>query len=124
MVKVLVCGSRYFNDWPTVFDTLDAVDEQIAPITHIISGGARGADACGKRYALANDLGYTEYPADWETHKKAAGPIRNKQMLVEGKPDIVVAFDTRGPGTEDMIKQSYKVDDLEVITVEVPEDEQ
>jgi len=118
MVKVLVCGSRYFEDWFTVIDVLDAVDEQIGEITHIISGGAKGADSLGKRYAKVNKIPFTEYPADWETHGRAAGPIRNKQMLVEGKPDVVVAFDNSGPGTKDMIRQSYEVDGLEVLVVE------
>jgi hypothetical protein len=123
MVKVLVCGSRYFEDWFTVIDVLDVVDEQIGEITHIISGGAKGADYLGKRYATVKEIPFTEYPADWETHGRAAGPIRNKQMLVEGKPDVVVAFDDSGAGTRDMIRQSYKVDGLEVLVVGKTEDE-
>lgn len=47
------------------------------------------------------------FPADWETHGRAAGHIRNRQMLVEGKPDIVVAF-AGGRGTQNMINQARK----------------
>ena len=38
----------------------------------------------------------------------AAGPIRNKQMLVEGKPNLVIAFVWKelGPGTSNMLKQA------------------
>ena len=44
------------------------------------------------------------YPADWDRHGKSAGPIRNRQMLAEGHPDLVVAFpDTVSRGTWDMI---------------------
>lgn len=32
------------------------------------------------------------FPAKWNEHGKAAGPIRNQQMLTEGKPDVVFAF--------------------------------
>lgn len=53
-----------------------------------------------------------EFPADWETHAKAAGPIRNRRMLEEGKPELVLAFKngfdhtlSRG-GTENMVKQA------------------
>jgi len=52
------------------------------------------------------------YPADWKRYGYKAGPIRNKQMLVEGKPDVVLAFprgslsETRG--TKDMVKQARK----------------
>jgi hypothetical protein len=53
-----------------------------------------------------------EFPADWETHAKAAGPIRNRRMLEEGKPELVLAFKngidhtlSRG-GTENTVKQA------------------
>jgi len=38
-------------------------------------------------------------------HGRAAGPVRNAQMLAEGKPDFVVAF-PGGRGTADMCKQA------------------
>jgi hypothetical protein len=44
------------------------------------------------------------YRADWAKHGRAAGPIRNKQMLEEGKPDLVVAF-PGGQGTANMMSQ-------------------
>jgi hypothetical protein len=47
------------------------------------------------------------FPADWGTFGKRAGPIRNKQMLEEGKPDLVIAFwDGNSPGTKNMIDQA------------------
>jgi UDP-N-acetylmuramoylalanine-D-glutamate ligase len=55
------------------------------------------------------------YEADWDTHGKAAGPIRNKRMLDEGKPDLVVAF-PGGRGTANMISQARKAG-VEVIEV-------
>lgn len=45
------------------------------------------------------------FPADWENYRRAAGPIRNRQMLVEATPDLVVAF-PGGPGTANMIRQA------------------
>lgn len=32
------------------------------------------------------------YPANWEKYGPAAGKIRNKQMLHQGKPELVIAF--------------------------------
>jgi hypothetical protein len=46
-----------------------------------------------------------EYKAKWDKYGKSAGPIRNKKMLDEGKPDLVFAF-PGGPGTNNMIKQA------------------
>jgi hypothetical protein len=47
-----------------------------------------------------------EFPADWDLHGKAAGPIRNRQMLL-AKPEIVIAFHDdldSSKGTKDMVK--------------------
>lgn len=106
-MRVLVCGSRHFEDYLKLCNEMDGLglDEQ-QPIT-IISGEARGADTLAKRYAEECGWDYEGYPADWNTHGKRAGPIRNRQMLVEGKPDLVVAFlakDSRG--TQNMINQA------------------
>lgn len=48
---------------------------------------------------------YVGYPAEWEAHGKAAGPIRNAHMLSDFKPDLVVAF-PGGRGTADMVKKA------------------
>ena len=51
------------------------------------------------------------YPADWETYRLAAGPIRNKLMLDQGKPELVLAFHhdlSRSSGTAHMVKISIK----------------
>lgn len=45
------------------------------------------------------------YEADWDAHKKAAGPIRNKKMLTESQPHVIIAF-KGGNGTAHMIKIS------------------
>jgi hypothetical protein len=47
------------------------------------------------------------FPADWEKYGKAAGPIRNQQILVEGKPDLVVAFQG-GRGTANMVSRAQQ----------------
>lgn len=71
----------------------------------IITGMARGADIAGYDWAVANRAQIAEFPADWGRYGAAAGPIRNKQMLDEGVPDLVVAF-PGGKGTENMKKQA------------------
>lgn len=103
-MRVLVCGSRHFQDYPLLIKTLSKY-----PIDVLISGGARGADFLGERYAGDNGIPVEVYPADWEKHGKAAGPIRNLQMLKEGKPDLVIAFlakDSRG--TKNMVEIAQK----------------
>jgi hypothetical protein len=80
-----------------------------------VTGGANGADHSAEDWAIDNGIVRRVFPADWDKHKRAAGPIRNKQMLVEGKPDLVLAF-PGGKGTRNMVAQarSAGVDVIEV----------
>lgn len=103
-MKVLICGSRHWRD-------IHAIRRRIIklpPTTTIIHGGARGADRLGGW--LAEDLGFTvhEMKADWQTHGKRAGFLRNLAMLDE-KPDLVIAFQINGSaGTQHTIDQARK----------------
>ncbi len=103
-MRVLVCGSRHFEDKELMADVLKQY-----PITEIIEGEARGADRLSRDWAVENGIPVERFPADWELYGKRAGPIRNSRMLKEGKPEMVVAF--RGPesrGTQNMIDQAMK----------------
>ena len=74
-------------------------------IATVIHGGARGADTVAARWAEAHSLEVVKFPADWQRHGRAAGGIRNQQMLDEGHPDAVVAF-PGGVGTADMVRRA------------------
>lgn len=73
----------------------------------IINGSAKGVDSASSDWAIVNYAQLEEYPADWKTYGKGAGPIRNQQMLDEGKPDLVVAFPGES-GTADMVRRAKK----------------
>jgi hypothetical protein len=103
--RILVCGGREYNDWGRVRKTLDAALEgarAAGKVVVIIHGNARGADLLADQYAREKSLGVIPFPADWDTHGKRAGFIRNKQMLDEGKPHAVIAF-PGGIGTRMMV---------------------
>ncbi len=50
-------------------------------VTEIVSGGARGVDRCGEKWAKNVGLPVKVFPADWDNWGKPAGPIRNQQMV-------------------------------------------
>ena len=111
--KLLVCGGRHFALYPETSILLNKLSSDIS-ISTIIEGGANGADALAARWVYhRNQLGngymiaHIQYPADWDKFGKAAGHIRNAQMLSEGKPDIVLAL-PGGTGTQNMIDRSLK----------------
>ncbi|MCL6592088.1 MAG: DUF2493 domain-containing protein [Firmicutes bacterium] len=101
---VLVCGSRDYTDYGKVYDCLKSID-----VSQVLAGGCRGADTLAVAAAKACGYPFREFPADWRKFGKAAGPIRNQQMLDEGKPDLVVAFHEdleNSKGTKDMIRRA------------------
>lgn len=105
MNRILVCGGRYYKDQDTVNKTLfdiTGLRDQYNFGT-IIHGNARGADSLGASWGYRMGWKVEAYPADWKQYGKKAGYLRNKQMLDEGKPDLVVAF-PGGKGTAMMIK--------------------
>jgi hypothetical protein len=86
-------------------------DEYPSNFIAIIEGNARGADTMAGVYATTWGLGLEVYPANWKKYNKAAGPIRNQQMLDEGKPDLVLAFHDnidKSKGTKDMVARAEK----------------
>lgn len=106
-MRILVCGGRDYEDYDTLKTVLSSLQVTKGHFTAIIHGDAKGADKLAGRYAEMHNIPVARFPADWERHGKKAGPLRNKQMLAVGKPDLVVAF-AGGKGTADMIHQSKK----------------
>lgn len=121
-MKVLVCGHRNCRDRDLVWRTLDAIHAE-TPIAQVIHGAASGADLMGGWWARDRGVEIRKFPARWNdieapgavirrgphgVYNANAGPTRNTKMLVEGKPDMVVAFVDRAraggtPGTNDML---------------------
>ena len=100
--RVLVCGGRRFSNQRLLNDFLTELDTA-SPIGTIIHGAARGADSLAGQWAKQNGKQMDVYPADWKSHGRAAGYIRNREMLDKGKPTLVVAF-PGGPGTANMVR--------------------
>ncbi len=54
-------------------------------------------------------LSVQAYPAQWHQYGRAAGPLRNQEMLTDAKPDLVLAFHrnlARSRGTADMVRRA------------------
>lgn len=105
-MRILVCGGRDYNDFGAVNYVLATIHARRG-ISCIIEGGATGADALARKWALMAGVPCETYEANWEKYGKRAGPMRNARMLHEGNPTGVVAF-PGGKGTADMIAQAEK----------------
>lgn len=104
MLKVIIAGCRDFSDYALLCSFADQVLAGAEDI-EIVSGGARGADALGERYARERGYALKVFPADWDKYGRAAGPIRNGQMA--DYADALIAFwDGKSVGTRNMIRQA------------------
>ena len=100
-MKVLVCGGRKYSDWQRVCELLDKLHAEHV-ITHVLHGGAAGADDLAGRWAYERGAQEVICPANWNRFGLTAGPVRNAAML-ELRPDLVVAF-PGGAGTNSTIQ--------------------
>ena len=103
---LLVCGSRTYSNRRV----MEQVITKIWP-EKIIHGGCRGADELAHCIADTLDIYVQVFEADWTQYGKSAGPIRNRRMLKQGRPDLVLAFfdGKRTRGTMNMVKLAKEV---------------
>lgn len=122
MATILVCGDRRWKCESTICTSLKEIwneGEQTqfertakqGGYKRLIHGDCYGADKMAGR--LGKEIGFEveAYPADWDTYGRAAGPIRNRQMITEEQVDLIVAFHddiAHSKGTRDMISAGLK----------------
>lgn len=109
-MRMLVCGGRNYWNRTQLFNVLDQIHADGARVSVVIEGEATGADQLSALWASKRSIPIAPYPispAEWDQYGLGAGPIRNRRMLIEGKPDCVVAFPGRN-GTRDMVEQTKR----------------
>lgn len=103
-MKLAVVGSRTFCDYAWLEQCLLGAF-RVSEIEAVISGGARGADALAARFAECHGIPLIVLRADWDSHGRKAGPIRNTAIVAQA--DAVAAFwDGRSSGTQDTIAKA------------------
>ena len=103
-MKTIIAGSRTCHSYQVV---KAAVDQCGFEITEILSGNARGVDHLGEMIGYHRGIPVKRFPADWKTHGKAAGAIRNLQMSEEADA-LIAVWDGKSRGTKHMIDTAYK----------------
>ena len=101
-MKLVIFGSREIEDMRTLENALEACG-MASQVTEIVSGGARGVDRLGERYARQRGLPCTVFPAQWGKYGKSAGPIRNAEMAEYADYGVAV-WDGVSRGTAKMIR--------------------
>lgn len=110
MMKLIVAGSRGIEDYAWVEQELDEyflnANQDLTDI-EIVSGNAHGPDQLGEQYAKENDIKLKVFPADWDTHGKSAGYIRNGEMA-EYATHLIAFWDGKSRGTKHMIETAQR----------------
>lgn len=109
--RICIAGSRGFA-------YLDLVDEVVwgLPIDAILChGGALGVDQRAAQAATRRGLTVEEFRPNWAQHGRAAGPIRNREMI-ETCDALIAFWDGESRGTADAIRLALALDkELEVV---------
>lgn len=102
--RVVIAGCRDFTNYKIAKEYIDFCLSNIRQENEIIivSGGARGADTLGEKYAKQNGFEIERYLADWDTYGKSAGARRNKKMA-EVCDYVICFWDGKSKGTKIMI---------------------
>ena len=121
-MKLAVVGSRTFGQRDVLFERVAAY-VATHPVTSLVTGGARGADALAEEVARELSLPCTIVRAEWRTHGRAAGPLRNAKIAKLA--DAVLAFVDKplaeSSGTHDTVRRFRKLGKpVEVVEVARP----
>lgn len=123
MKTILVCGTREAGEeWASTVRAwmmyVSCIAWQSDNMIRFVHGAARGIDSICDTEARRLFLQVDGYPADWNKHGNTAGPIRNRAMFADAKPDLVLAFGpiikSRGrdgvklTGTGDMVSVAHE----------------
>lgn len=118
-IRIIIAGSRSFDNYDKLCKEVDEfISMQMffaglgaykSKEVEIVSGGARGADKLGERYAKEHNLRLKIFPADWDKYGKRAGYIRNTEMA-EYANCLIAFYDGKSKGTAHMIDLAPKYD--------------
>ena|SRR5271156_3821389 len=103
MARICVTGGRHFDETAYIFAVLDAHHVEV-----LIHGDCpTGLDHWADEWAKARQIPVRKFPADWDKFGRAAGPIRNQQMVDSGEMDYLLMF-PGGRRTYDMYDKAQK----------------
>lgn len=108
MMKLLIAGSR---DYPVMGNFLSKMADLVTMYgmpSEVVSGNCHtGADKFGEAWAATYNTPVKMFPADWQKHGKAAGPIRNQEMA-KYCDRAIIFWDGQSRGSKNMIEELQK----------------
>ena len=102
--KIAIVGSRDFAELDKVRDYVNSLPLDCI----IVSGGARGVDRVAEQTASVRGMQTIIFKPDWEKHGKAAGFIRNHD-IIQAADSVVAFWDGTSKGTKNSIDLATKL---------------
>jgi len=110
-MRVIVAGLRdiapgeEFTDYELV---CRVIQESGFRITELVSGGARGVDRLGERWAAERGIPVRQFIPEWDSYQgKSAGVIRNGLMAAHAEA-LIAIWDEKSRGTRDMLERALR----------------
>lgn len=116
-ITAAVTGGRDFDGRAILFGVLDAI-HQVRGIELLLHGDQRGADTLADLWADVRGVPRLPYPPNWDSWGRAAGPIRNREMLSIPGINVLVAF----PGNRGTQNAVQIADELGIPTLTISEE--
>ena len=113
MCRILVSGDRNWKNVERIVEVFNSISETYKDSPHyLMHGDCQGLDKLAAQEAKKKGWQVLARPANWTLHGKAAGPIRNKEMLIEHQPDLLICFHdniSQSKGTKHMLTEGKKM---------------
>ncbi len=110
-MKTAIVGSRSLKDPALLEEALKGLH-----ISKIITGGAEGIDTLAEAWAKQHSIPVQIIKPDWMKHGKAAGVLRNQQ-IIEAAELVIAIWDGKSSGTADSIRRAKALNRLLKIIV-------
>lgn len=107
-MKLAIVGGRTFNNYDLMCQALEEYCEDMGMPILVVSGGAKGADTLGERWAKENGIKTLILKPDWSTGSKA-GLNRNTD-IVNASTHVIAFVMPESRGTWDTIRKARKSD--------------
>lgn len=103
MTRVIIAGSRFYDTYDEAVLFIDQCMPKLKSPFLIISGGCRGADTIGERYATERNIPLKRYLPEWQVYGRSAGPKRNRTM-VDACDAVICFWDGKSRGSKSLIE--------------------
>lgn len=100
-MDIVLTGGRDYDDAENTKKILRAVGP--AATRFLVGDCPTGLDFIAREWLLETGIEHQIFSADWKTHGRAAGPLRNRAMCNAAAPGAILVAFPGGRGTNDCV---------------------